>query len=166
MNKGVYTREARELARYLVRSGTAEKNVGQALQEIAKVFRVEVDQRMDRRTVQRAILEIGIAADIQLGYEMAQASKLVFSSDSTSHKHIEYEARTIALEVIDYTKPGSKPAWKMRSFGVGTLVNHTSETQINGLHRRLEEIADIFNSSPLAKQEGLTFNPNDFMYGS
>ena len=38
---------------------------------------------------------------------------LTYSSDSTSHKHIEYECRTIALQVIDYSNPDAKPEWKL-----------------------------------------------------
>lgn len=90
--------------------------------------------------------------------------ELTYSSDSTSHKHIEYESRTIAVKVVDFTKPNAEPTWKMRSLGLDTSVNHTSATQVNGLRKRLAEIAKIFNNSPFAKREGLTFCPNDFAF--
>ena len=89
---------------------------------------------------------------------------LTYSSDSTSHKHIEYECRTIALQVIDYSNPDAKPEWKLRTLGVGTSVNHASQTQVDGLRQLLEELAEIFNNSPLAKREGLRFIPDDFAY--
>lgn len=89
---------------------------------------------------------------------------VTYSPDSTSHKHIEYECRTIALKVIDYSDPDAKPEWKLRTLGIGTSVNHTSQTQVDGLRQLLEELAEIFNNSPLAKREGLRFVPDDFAY--
>lgn len=69
-HKGVYTSEARSIARQLVASGTAEKHVGTAIQEIGKLMGVEVKEKMSRRTAGRTVLEQGVAADIQLGYDM------------------------------------------------------------------------------------------------
>ncbi|RDB17366.1 hypothetical protein Hypma_001834 [Hypsizygus marmoreus] len=163
-DKGIYTKQAREMARYLASVGTAEKNIGVAITRIGKMIGMEVDRTMSERTVQRAILESGVAAEIQLGYEMAKSDKISYSSDSTSHRHIEYESRSIAVKVVDYTQPDAEPQWKIRSLGIDTSVNHTSETQINGLHKRLAEIARIFNESPLAKREKLVFYPDDFVY--
>ncbi|EAU93106.2 hypothetical protein CC1G_11301 [Coprinopsis cinerea okayama7 len=162
--KGTYTAEARALARYMVATGTAEAKVGEAIQRIGSVMGLDVEHKMSKRTVQRAVMEGGIAGDIQLAVEILGASKLCFSSDSTSHRHIEYESRTIALQVIDYNDPNAKPAWRMRTLGVDTSVNHTSETQVEGLKKRLQEIAEIFNSSPLAIREGLHFDSDDFAF--
>ncbi|KAF8993917.1 hypothetical protein BDQ17DRAFT_1431414 [Cyathus striatus] len=75
------------------------------IQEIGNVLGIEVKDRMSKRTV----LEGGVAADIQLAYEMVLADKLTYSSDSTSHRHIEYEACHIAIEVVDYLKPNAPP---------------------------------------------------------
>jgi hypothetical protein len=80
--------------------------------------------------------------------------EIAYSSDSTSHKHIEYESRTIAIRVVDYTMPDAEPTWKLRTLGINTSTNHASQTQVNGLRKRLTEIADVFNNSPLAKREG------------
>ncbi|KAH6905421.1 hypothetical protein BKA70DRAFT_1373176 [Coprinopsis sp. MPI-PUGE-AT-0042] len=154
VKKGVYTREARALARHLVSTGVAEK----------KMLGVKVKGDMDRRTVQRAILEGGVASDIQLAYEIMKADKLTFSSDSTSHKHIKYKSCCIALEVIDYNDPSSEPHWTTRTLGVDTTVNHTSEEQIKGLRARLELIARIFNNSPFAQRTGMCFSPDELIY--
>lgn len=97
-------------------------------------------------------------------YLQSMIIEITYSSDSTSHRHIEYESRTIAIRVIDYTKPDATPEWKSRSLGIDTSTNHTSETQVNGLRKRLDEIGKIFNASPLAKREGLTFVASDFAY--
>jgi hypothetical protein len=90
--------------------------------------------------------------------------EITYSSDSTSHKHIEYESRTIALKVIDYSNPDAPPIWKLRTLGIGTSVNHSSEVQVRGLRQLLQELAEIFNNSPLAKREDLRFAPDDFAY--
>jgi len=52
----------------------------------------------------------------------------------------------------------------MCSFGIGTSINHTSETQVRGLLERLCNIAKVFNNSPFAKQSQLKFSPDDFAY--
>ena len=179
---GVYTRQARAMARYLASVGTAEKKIGETIKTIGEMIGVEVDRVMDSRTVGRAILESGVAAELQLAYEMAKSDskhhsvprkiyyrpgetlELTYSSDSTSHKHIEYESRTIAVQVIDYTKPDAAPEWKSRSLGIGTSTNHASQTQVDGLRERLEGIAKIFNESPLAKRENIIFKVDDFAY--
>ncbi|KDR65765.1 hypothetical protein GALMADRAFT_81499 [Galerina marginata CBS 339.88] len=89
--------------------------------------------------------------------------EITYSSDSTSHKHIEFESRTIALQVVDYTKPTDEPKWTLRTLGVGTSINHTSETQVDGLKQRLREIAEIFNNSPFAKRNHLKFKKSHEM---
>ncbi|KAF8805877.1 hypothetical protein BYT27DRAFT_7257802 [Phlegmacium glaucopus] len=151
------------MARYLASVGTAEKKIGETIKTISEMIGVEVDHVMDSQTVERAVLESGVAAELQLGYEMAKSDKLTYSSDSTSHKHIKYESCTIAVQVIDYTKPNAAPE-KSRSLGIGTSTNHTSQTQVDGLQKHLEEITKIFNESPLAKREGLIFKVDNFAY--
>lgn len=90
--------------------------------------------------------------------------EITYSSDSTSHKHIEYECRTIALQVINYSDPSTPPEWKSHTLGIGTSINHTSQTQVDGLKQCLQELAEVFNNSELAKQEGLRFIPDDFAF--
>ncbi|CAA7269206.1 unnamed protein product [Cyclocybe aegerita] len=148
--KGRYTWKAHLIACLMVSSGTAEKHVGGTLQEIGHILSVEVPKAMRKCTVHRAILEKGVAADIQLVYEILKAGhtySITYSSDSMSHKHIEYECHTIALKVVDYSNPNAKPIWKLRTLGVGT-----------------SELTEVFNNSPLTQHEGLRFVPDDFAY--
>ena len=63
--------------------------------------------------------------------------EITYSSDSTSHRHIEYECHTIALQVIDYSNPSAKPEWKSRTLGIGTSINHASQTQVDSLKQHL-----------------------------
>jgi len=70
--KGVYTAQARSLAQMMVMTGTAEAKVGGALQEIGRILGIKIKRKMSKHTVQRTVLESGVAADIQLAYEMAK----------------------------------------------------------------------------------------------
>ena len=62
----------------MVSTGTAEAKVGETLQEIGKSLGVDIPEKMSKRTIQRSILEVGVAADIQLGYEMAKTDSKNF----------------------------------------------------------------------------------------
>ena len=68
------------------------------------------------------------------------------------------------LKVVDYSDPDATPEWTLQTLGVRTSVNHTSETQVKGLCKLLEDLAEIFNNSPLAKREGLHVVADDFAY--
>lgn len=71
--RGAYTPMARSLAHTLVQSGCSQKKVGHTIRTIAAALGVSVKECMSAHTVWRAVLEGGIAADIQLGYEISQA---------------------------------------------------------------------------------------------
>jgi len=75
MKKGKYTGEARSLARLMVAAGAAEAKVGTAIISIGNVLGVTVDRQMNKRSVQRFILEQGIAADVQLVYEIFKSGR-------------------------------------------------------------------------------------------
>lgn len=76
-HKGVYTAQARAMARLLVSTGTAERNVGSAIQQIGGMMGISIKEKMSMCTMQRATLELGVAGDIQLGYEMSQANGII-----------------------------------------------------------------------------------------
>lgn len=73
LHKGVYSPQARDLARTLVAAGCSQQYVGNVIHAVCKNAGVAVQGSMSRRTVSRAILEGGIAAQIQIGHELAQA---------------------------------------------------------------------------------------------
>lgn len=75
--KSIYTTQARSLATYMVSTGMAEGKVGVAIKKIGGILGVKVDRVMDKRTVQRAIKESGVAADIQAVYEMSQTNSML-----------------------------------------------------------------------------------------
>lgn len=72
-SKGVYTVQARQLARVMVDSGCAPAKVGPLMACLASAFGVHIDREMDRRTVRRAIAEGGVAAKMQAVYELAES---------------------------------------------------------------------------------------------
>ena len=74
MRKGRYTPEARRLARLLVSSGAAERKVGEAMQDIGSVLGVEIKKRVSARSIQRFVLEKGVAADLQVIYEIIKSA--------------------------------------------------------------------------------------------
>ena len=73
MAKGIYTPQARALARNLVTAGCSQDSVGILIQKIAHTVGVQVPVVMSRRTVHRAIAEGGIAAKMQLGMQVQKA---------------------------------------------------------------------------------------------
>lgn len=74
MHKGRYTPAARSLAWLMVSTGTAEAKVGSALVEIGNALGVTVNKCMNKCSVQHFILEMGVAADIQVVYEILKSA--------------------------------------------------------------------------------------------
>ena len=70
---GTYKTEARTLARSLVNAGCSAKNVNAVIEAVAKPLGLEVVGSMSARTVGRCIDEGGIAARVQIGFEIANA---------------------------------------------------------------------------------------------
>lgn len=69
-HKGVYTPEARALARILTKAGCSAEYVGNVIQSVCGSVGVKAVGKMSRRTVSRAVMEGGVAATMQLGYEL------------------------------------------------------------------------------------------------
>ncbi|KAJ7735672.1 hypothetical protein B0H14DRAFT_3898633, partial [Mycena olivaceomarginata] len=70
---GAYTADARAMARELVNAGCSQEKVGSIIQYVGQKAGRSVKKKMSRRTVQRALMEGGVAARIQLAHEMADA---------------------------------------------------------------------------------------------
>jgi len=85
------------------------------------------------RTVTRCIIESGIAAQIQLGYEMALAPSVTIAGDGTTHQNVNYEAKLVHMLAIDYTDDSSTQRKNVtRTLGVHSAPNRTSEMQVKG----------------------------------
>jgi methionine aminopeptidase len=70
LDKGIYTEEARSLTCLLTKAGCSPEYVGSVIETVCKSAGVEVVGKMSRHTVGRAIIEGGVAAKMQLGYEL------------------------------------------------------------------------------------------------
>lgn len=78
VHKGVYGPQARALARTLVAAKCSQEYVGSVITAVCKSAGVAVQGKMSRRTVARAVVEGGVASQIQVGYELAQAKCMLF----------------------------------------------------------------------------------------
>ncbi|GBE77601.1 hypothetical protein SCP_0104810 [Sparassis crispa] len=124
-----------------------------------------VPEVMSAKTVRRAVFEGGIAAEIQLGYEISQAKSFTLSGDGTSHRHTNYESRHIALQTPTYTDSigsTSTTAPKNRLVGVDSSVDHTSENQFAGWLTKFDGLSTTFNRSSLARRTESTLELEDF----
>lgn len=74
MKGGVYTAQARRLARELLKAGCSSERVGDAMLACAKAFGIKVHRKMSGRTVLRARDEGGYFGLMQLGREIIQSS--------------------------------------------------------------------------------------------
>jgi len=156
MAKGIYTPQARALARNLVTAGCSQDSVGILIQKIAHTVGVQVPVVMSRRTVHRAIAEGGIAAKMQLGMQVAGAKSLTVSNDSTQHRHTEFVAHHINF--MD-----ENGEHKSHLLGVRPAISHTSEEQVKNWEIYINELGDVFSKSPLAKQTKASLQWNDFL---
>lgn len=72
-SKGVYSQVSRSIAVVLERCGCAQRRIGEVLKEISRLLGVPLDFQMSRRTVRRCVLEVGVAATIQVGHMLSKA---------------------------------------------------------------------------------------------
>ena len=169
IQKGAYSPQSRELACTLVAAGCSREYVGKVIKAVCKNAGVTVHGSMSRRTVSRAILEGGIAAQIQIGHEIAQADgkypavkhnrilmihvilAFTVSEDGTSNKHVAYDSHHINLKVPSYTDDGAKPAHENRLLGITSSPNQTAEGQAEDTVEKLGDALEMYNKSPLAK---------------
>jgi len=161
MEKGVYTEEAHQLCRVLVQAGCSQAVVGDVIEEVLSAAGISVHgPKMSERTVAHAVLEGGVMADIQMGYEIAQAEGLTVSSDGTTHKNINFEARHVHMPVA--TENPAVQVHKTRLVGVDSATDHSSKTQATGWTSKIQEKLDIYNQSPLAQRSKSALQLADF----
>ncbi|KAF7349510.1 hypothetical protein MSAN_01741400 [Mycena sanguinolenta] len=131
---GAYTADARAMARALVGAGCSQEKVGKMIQYVASMAGRSVKHKMSRQTVQRALMEGGVAARIQLAHEMANADGVALSTDATT----------------------------MRIFSMTSTVSHSSETQLANIKFQISAISRLYKQSPLARRSKLNFELHDF----
>ncbi|KAJ7744725.1 hypothetical protein B0H14DRAFT_3514663 [Mycena olivaceomarginata] len=112
--------------------------VASAFKRVASCLGIEVEDDVDRRSARRIQKEGGLAAKLQF----AQAAKDA-QGDGTSHKNEQYETRNATV----ITKEGNRFHFFL---GVKMAVNHTSETQLDGLVEIIEELYQLLHDSGMA----------------
>jgi hypothetical protein len=169
VHKGVYGPQARALARTLVAAKCLQEYVGSVIFAVCKTAGVAVQGKMSRRTVARANLEGGVAAQIQAGYELAKTKCELYpnhinrkitnlwylaftaSGDGTSNKHINYDARHVHIKVSD-SASGSEPKHKSRFLGLHSAADQSAEQSVEDWLNTFSNILDVYTQSPLAKR--------------
>lgn len=68
-----YIPRYKELVLSFVSMGMAQRHVGRAIAEVGRAMGVRVSHCIDRKSIERAIDEIGVVVDIQLGHELNNA---------------------------------------------------------------------------------------------
>ncbi|KAJ7229548.1 hypothetical protein B0H12DRAFT_1077403 [Mycena haematopus] len=155
--KGIYTIQARKLARLMVDAGCARGKVGTLMERVGEIFGVHINRVMSRRTVGRAILEGGVAAKMQITYELGLNQGISISADSTSNRGINIESAHIALRAPDYKggcvniDPSSTP--KIRSLGVDKTKDHTSTESVKAWQSRIEEVLKAMNGDHASSEK-------------
>ncbi|KAF8146185.1 hypothetical protein K438DRAFT_1628766, partial [Mycena galopus ATCC 62051] len=157
MEKGRYMLAARVIARVLDKSGCAQGKVGTVITYIAKQAGLEVKGNMSRRTVQRSLIEGGVAACVQLAHKMASTDGMcvTLSSDTMSLRGENYECAHVMINTGD--------SHKMRQLSLTSTVSHSSETQLDNLKSQIANISDIYRRSPLGQRSAFNFEVHDFL---
>ncbi|KAJ7741249.1 hypothetical protein B0H16DRAFT_1423683 [Mycena metata] len=164
--KGIYTAHAWRLARIMADGGCARAKIGPMMERIAEVFGVRINRAMSRRTVGRAIEEGGVAARMQLIYELSKNKGVTISADSTSNRGQNIESRHLATRAPDYKSgsldidPNSTP--KVRFLGVEKTLDHSSAQSVQGWKNQIEEAVKVFNRSPLAQRLKKQYTVREF----
>ncbi|KLO04071.1 hypothetical protein SCHPADRAFT_841053, partial [Schizopora paradoxa] len=152
MDKGRYIPQARAITVELLRGGCSQRSIGRTVKRVGELLGVPLKHEMSRRTVRRCVIEAGVAATVQVGYMLAQATAATISMDGTTDRKINYESRHIAIQL---TASGE---FKLFFLGVDASTDHSSETQLAGWIEKWNEIAAVYNASPLAKRSGVELN--------
>ncbi|KAK0245302.1 hypothetical protein EDD85DRAFT_783246 [Armillaria nabsnona] len=117
-HKGAYTPVAWRLAWVLVKSGCSQESVGRVIHEIGESAGLTVIGEMDRRTVERTIIEGGIASQIQLGHEMAVSEwRAVMTDISLTFQHSPLAQREHLTFCVDNF------ARKLRGLGFDNILD-------------------------------------------
>ena len=155
MQKGVFTKQTRNVVHLLVKAGCSRNLVGEVILAVLQSAGITGVGSISRTSVSRILREGYFAAQIQLGYEMKNAESMTFSADGTSHCSINYNSCHVHLIAEDYTSPeGSSKQRVTRTFGIQSSKDGSSEQAITYWKNGLKNISELFNNSPLGKRSG------------
>jgi hypothetical protein len=124
--------------------------VGDIIDEIVAVAGISITgPTMACRTVRQAILEGRVMANIQMGHEIVHTGSLTVSSNGTTHKNVDYEARHIYILVPIYESEEAHVVKHQSCLvGVDSATDHSSQIQADGWKSKLQETLDVYSQSP------------------
>jgi hypothetical protein len=154
LHNGVYTNETRSLVRQLAHAGCSQSKVGYIITTVFQSAGVETVGEVSRRSVNCMIKEGYLAAQLQLGHEMANAESMTFSADGTSHRGINYNSRHVNFKAEDYGSGSGETKRTTRFLGVQSSADGTSEESIKDIKKILGNIVDLYKRSHLGKRTG------------
>ncbi|KAJ7598605.1 hypothetical protein C8J56DRAFT_1092199 [Mycena floridula] len=135
---GSYTPVARALVRDLVKAGCSQAAVGSVIQKFASSAGFSVKRHLSRRTVQRILMEGGIASKIQVAHEILDAQTFTISGDGTSHRNLNLQTHHVTVMAPLYGSnvddPDSAPRPRTRLLSVaatlsGMLGDHANDVK-------------------------------------
>ncbi|KAJ7229519.1 hypothetical protein B0H12DRAFT_1077434 [Mycena haematopus] len=134
---GIISKEIRACVRDIVSFGAPLEGVDKIIHAVTKGLNIQICDHISTRSANRIILEGGIAAQLQIVDAIKEADHFTASGDGTSHKHLNYESRFVMVKD------------KLLALGLTQAPNHTSEEQMAGWLKLIEEMYTAYNASPL-----------------
>ncbi|TEB23235.1 hypothetical protein FA13DRAFT_1798206 [Coprinellus micaceus] len=150
LEKGIYKEAVCDTVRYLFRVGVSGNYVNGIIHVLGKLFGMDVVGNVSCSSVARFILKGGIAAKIQVGYEISEADTFTLSGDGTSHCAINYNSCHISLKVDDHTT--GEASHKTRFLGIMPSLDGSSAESIKDWEKMLGNISDLLSCSPFAQR--------------
>ncbi|TEB23253.1 hypothetical protein FA13DRAFT_1757092 [Coprinellus micaceus] len=130
--------------------GVSGNYVNGVIHVLGKLFGMDVVGNVSRSSVACFIREGGIAAKIQVGYEISEADTFTLSGDGTSHCAINYNSCHISLKVDDHTT--GEASHKTRFLGIMPSLDGSSAESIKDWEKMLGNISDLLSCSPFAQR--------------
>ncbi|KAF8805252.1 hypothetical protein BYT27DRAFT_7019940, partial [Phlegmacium glaucopus] len=150
LKKGVYSEQTRNLVRILVQAGVSAKNIMGVIKAVLGIAGITTVGNISPRTIARIIREGYIAACIQLGFELDKTEAVTFGSDGTGHKNLNYNSHYAHYKVRD---ADGEQAQVTHFLGLQRSLDGSSEQAMRDWDDQLQKIFDIYNDSPLAKEQ-------------
>ncbi|KAF8802813.1 hypothetical protein BYT27DRAFT_7260748 [Phlegmacium glaucopus] len=150
LKKGVYSEQTRNLVRILVQAGVSAKNIMGVIKAVLGIAGITTVGNISPHTVAQIIREGYIAACIQLGFELDKTEAVTFGSDGTGHKNLNYNSRYAHYKVRD---ADGEQAQVTHFLGLQRSLDGSSEQAMRDWDDQLQKIFDIYNDSPLAKEQ-------------
>ncbi|KAJ7588432.1 hypothetical protein C8J56DRAFT_785804 [Mycena floridula] len=160
---GVYTAEARCLARRLTTAGCATEKVKFAICSCASAFGITMCRDISRRTVSHAIDEGRKYGEIQLGREIRAAPSMIYLSADFRQVLINIRHRRNAASYAPGVDDSDQSTWKPQTqfLKVASALDHTAKCQVQGTEDAFTRIADAYSQSPIATRDGKSLELDD-----